>query len=495
MFWNSRFFSNSIESVEWGRFVRLIFDNSNPVIIGSGPSAAVVAEFLVSRGLIPTIFDAHTEANIDESEAEELQELGFKSHLKSFNSYQQSSFSNLRYEKNFMARQSFKFGGFSRVWGATLSIFSNIESWPIEIRPNENDISFVKNYLNWDNDLLQLKLSDVNQFDYPFNYISKMNLKSRSYFAQLAKLGIASDGANKCVNFNDCLNGCPVDSIWFAGSSMNKLINEGRVKYIPDSFLHSIKKENNKTILCFQNSDNEFFEVESEQTYLGLGPIGTAAVLIRSKIISEVNITDSHTMFVAAFSLKKTKYQETINLSRWWIKKTKNLKLAAQIYAPEKRFAPIAVKKMPKLVLFKEIIAKLLVAHMHPMLVYFDSQISGTINLTAQGSDILVIGKLGKGQKRSIRKSLMGLRLNLVRVGLFIPFFVFKVGYVGTGFHSGSFLKYGVDINEFGELHDYKCVHIIDASTLPTIEPGSITPTIMINAVRIARITQEKDLE
>jgi hypothetical protein len=475
--------------------VRLIFDNSNPVIIGSGPSAAVVAEFLVSRGLIPTIFDAHTDANIDESEAEELQELGFKSHLKSFNSYQQSSISNLRYEKNFMARQSFKFGGFSRVWGATLSIFSDIESWPNKIRPNEKDLSFVKNYLNWEKGLPSPKASEINQLDYPFNYIAKLNLKSKSYFAQLAKLGIASEGVNKCVNFNDCLNGCPVDSIWFAGNSLNKLINEGSVKYIPDSFLHSIKRENNKTILCFQNSSNEFFEVESEQSYLGLGPIGTAAVLIRSKIFSEVNITDSHTMFVAAFSLRKTKHQETINLSRWWIKKTENLKLAAQIYTPNKRFALIAVKKMPKFVFFKQIVAKLLVAHMHPMLVYFDSRISGTINLTEHGTDILVLGKLEKDQKRLIRKSLMGLRLNLLRIGLFIPFFVFKVGNVGTGFHSGSFLKYGVDINEFGEVYKHEGVHIIDSSTLPTIEPGSITPTIMINAVRIARITQEEILE
>jgi hypothetical protein len=475
--------------------VRLIFDKLNPVIVGSGPSAAVIAEFLVSRGLIPTVFDAHTETNIDESEAEELEKLGFKSHLKSFNSYHQSSSSNLRYEKNLMARQSFKFGGFSRVWGATLSIFASIESWPDKIRPNGDDLSFVKNFLNWEKSLPALKSNDKNQLDYPFNYISKLNLKSRKYFAELAKLGIASDGINKCVNYNDCLNGCPADSIWFAGNSMNKLINDGRIKYVQDSFLHSIKKENGKTILSFQNSKNEFFEVESEQSYLGLGPIGTAAVLIRSKIFSKVDITDSHTMFVAAFSLKKTSNQETINLSRWWIKKTKDLKVAAQIYAPDKRFAPIAVKKMPKFVLFKEIIAKLLVAHMHPMLVYFDSRISGTINLTAHGSDILVMGRLDKGQKKSIHKALTGLRIDLLRVGLFIPFFIFKVGYVGTGFHSGSFLKYGVDINEFGELYDYKGVHIIDSSTLPTIDPGSITPTIMINAVRIARIIQERDLE
>ncbi len=475
--------------------MRLIFDNSNPVIVGSGPSAAAVAEFLVSRGLIPTVFDAHTDANIDESEAEKLQELGFKSHLKSFDSYHQPSCSNLSYERNFMARQSFKFGGFSRVWGATLSIFPSIESWPNKIRPSEKDLSFVKNYLNWEKDLPSLQSSDKNQFDYPFNYISKLNFKSKNYFAELAKLGIASDGVNKCINYNDCLNGCPVDSIWFAGSAINKLINEGRIKYIQDSFLHSIKKENHKTILSFQNSKNEFFEVESERSYLGLGPIGTAAVLIRSNIFSDITINDSHTMFVAAFSLRKKTYQETINLSRWWIKKTKDVKVAAQIYAPDKRFAPFAVKKMPTFVLFKEIVAKLLVAYMHPMLVYFDSRISGTVNLAAHGPEILVMGKLDRGQRRLIRKALMGLRLNLVRVGLFIPFFAFKVGSAGTGFHSGSFLKYGVDINEFGEIYNYKGVHIIDASTLPTIEPGSITPTIMINAVRIARVTQEMDLE
>jgi hypothetical protein len=484
-----------MESVKQGRFVRLIFDNSNPVIVGSGPSAAVIAEFLVSRGLMPTVFDAHTDTNIDESEAKELKELGFKPHLNSFDSYYQSNCSNIHYEKNFMARQSFKFGGFSRVWGATLSIFTSIESWPDKIKPNEKDLSFVKSYLNWEMDLLSIQSSKKNYFDYPLDYISKLNFKSRNYFAQLAKLGVASEGTRKCLNYNDCLNGCPADSIWFAGNSMDKLIDEGRIKYVKDSFLHSIKKENNKTILSFQNSKNEFFEVESEQSYLGLGPIGTAAVLIRSKIFSEVNIADSHTMFVAAFSLRKRRHQETINLSQWWIKKTKDFKVAAQIYAPDKKFAPIAVKKMPQFVLFKKIIAKLLVAHMHPMLVYFDSRISGTINLSTNKSDILVMGKLDKVQRRSIRRALMGLRLNLMRVGLYIPFFVFKVGYAGTGFHSGSFLKYGVDINEFGEIYNYEGVHIIDASTLPTIEPGSITPTIMINAVRIARITQERDLE
>jgi hypothetical protein len=46
--------------------LQLEFDNKNPIIVGSGPSAAIVAEFLVSNGLTPTIFDAHSNENIDE---------------------------------------------------------------------------------------------------------------------------------------------------------------------------------------------------------------------------------------------------------------------------------------------------------------------------------------------------------------------------------------------------------------------------------------------
>jgi hypothetical protein len=469
------------------------FNNKNPVIVGSGPSAAIVAEFLVSRGLFPTIFDAHSNRNINKIEAEDLKNLGFKSHLKSFNSYYQSPCSNIHYGKNFMARQSFKFGGFSRVWGGTLSFFSDINLWPQEIRPNSQDYAFTKHFLGWDN-LNQLDHSGNLEFDYPQNYISKMNNRSKNLSAQTSRLAIAHQGFNKCINLNDCLNGCSVDSIWFAGNSLKKLIDTQKVDYRPDSFLHSIRQVGNKTLLLFQNEKLEYFEVESIQAYIGLGPIGTAALMIRSNVFSEINIKDSHTVFALAFSLGKKNYPKTTNLSKWWVTKNKGLKISAQIYSPDFKFAQVAALKMPKIIPFRNMVARLLVPYMHPMLIYFDASISGSIKVEENRSEIIVNGILPKKSKNLIRKSINSLFFDFAKIGLYIPTFVIKIGSAGTGFHSGSFLKYGQHINESAEISNFPGIHFIDSSTLPSIEPGSITPTIMLNAVRIARTTLEKDL-
>jgi len=467
------------------------FKDDNPVIVGSGPSAAIVAEYLVFRGLVPTIFDAHSAGEISKAEAKDLKLKGFKSHLQSFNSYYQSPLSNLRYKKNFLARQSFKFGGFSRVWGGTLSFFSDINLWPEEIRPNSQDYCFTKNFLGWHN-LSYTENNAVSEFDYPLNYIYKMNNRSRDLRASLSSLAIASQGPNKCINLHDCLNGCPIDSIWFAGNPLQKLIESQKVNYMPNSFLHSIRKDRAGTTLIFMNEKKEKFEVQSNNAYLGLGPIGTAALLIRSKIFSEINIEDSHTVFALAFSFSKKNYPKTNNLSKWWVMKTTGPKMMAQIYAPDHKLAAFAASKIPKFIPFRNLISRILIPYLHPMLIYFDNTISGTVMVRATGSEIEVSGNIPNKNKNKIRKVIFGLCVDFSKIGLHIPAFIIKIGSAGTGFHSGSFLKFGKHINDLAEIHDFSGVHFIDSSTLPRIEPGSITPTIMLNAVRIARSVSEK---
>ena len=480
--------------------MQLEFDNKNPIIVGSGPSAAIVAEFLVSNGLTPTIFDAHSNENIDEESIEQLKSFEIKTHLGSFNSYYQSRQSNLKYEKNLSARQSFKFGGFSRVWGATLAFFPNISEWPQIVRPKPEDYIFTKNFLSWKNsDHNDLKIESF--LPYPQNYINKINSFSKNYFAEKSCLGITNIGPNKCINLNVCLNGCPADSIWFSGNSLNKLIRDKKVNYIPGSFLHSIKSEKKtekkgggRTILSFQSSSGEFFEVKSTHAYLGLGPIGTAAMLIRSNIFETISILDSHTVYAGAFSLQNRKYEATNNLSKWWVKKMNHPKIAMQIYSPDVRFTERLANQMPKIMPFRKLLASYLSLHLHPMLIYFDTSISGTIVLENTNLEINVRGVLPKSRKKAIKRSLRNLQFQFLRVGLFIPTFAIKIGNPGSGYHSGSFLKLGREINEFGELHNFKGLHFVDSSTLPSIETGSITPTIMLNAVRIARITLERDI-
>lgn len=480
--------------------MQLEFDNNNPVIVGSGPSAAIIAEFLVSKGLVPTIFDAHSNESIDEESIEHLKSFELKTHLGSFDSYHQSSQSNLKYEKNLSARQSFKFGGFSRVWGATLAFYPNIDSWPQTSRPKIEDYVFTKNFLGWE-DLDPKNLTIESPLSYPQNYINRINSFSKNYFAEKSCLAITSVGPNKCINLNVCLTGCPTDAIWFAGNSLNQLIRDKKVNYIPESFLHSIRSEKktvggeSRTILSFQSSSSEFFEVVSTHAYLGLGPIGTAAMLIRSNLFETISILDSHTVYAGAFSLQKNKLEVTKNnLSKWWVKKINYPKMAMQIYSPDIRFADRLANLMPKIVPFRKLLARYLSLYLHPILIYLDTSVSGTIVLESNNSEISVKGNLPKSQKKAIKKALRNLKFQFIRVGLFIPIFAIKIGNSGSGYHSGSFLKVGREINEFGELHNFKGLHFVDSSTLPSIETGSITPTIMLNAVRIARITVERDV-
>jgi hypothetical protein len=480
------------------------FSSKNPVIVGSGPSAAIVAEFLVSKGITPTIFDAHSDGSLDEDDRKKLQIYEMKSHLGSLDSYYQSKHSNLNYEEHLTVRQSFKFGGFSRVWGSTLAFFPNIGQWPKIIQPEPEDYLFTKNFLDWNSSSYY---DPTVEFDttYPQNYIDKINSLSGNYFAQKSVLGISSKGANKCVNLNVCLTGCPVDSIWFAGNPLNKLILQGKVKYIPDSFLHSIKRAavqemesgaegaGNRNILLFRDPKGEFFEIKASQVFLGLGPIGTAALLIRSQLFENVKVRDTHTVYAGVFSPQKKNFESNNNLSKWWVKKTSHPVASMQIYSPDVRFADRLMRQIPKIFPFRKIFARFLSRHLHPMLIYFDMSISGTIELQSFNSEITVKGILSKESKKQIRQSLRQLMFEFLRIGLYLPIFVIKTGVPGSGFHSGAFLKFDQDVNEFGELYDFKGIHFVDSSTLPDIYPGSITPTVMLNAVRIARITLKRD--
>ena len=55
------------------------------------------------------------------------------------------------------------------------------------------------------------------------------------------------------------------------------------------------------------------------------------------------------------------------------------------------------------------------------------------------------------------------------------------------GYHFGSSVPHGEISDSLGQVEGLQHVHIIDASVLPNLLPGSIVPVTMINAVRITR--------
>jgi choline dehydrogenase-like flavoprotein len=81
------------------------------------------------------------------------------------------------------------------------------------------------------------------------------------------------------------------------------------------------------------------------------------------------------------------------------------------------------------------------------------------------------------------------LRRRLLFGGVFIPPIGSDFSAPGTGYHFGATLPMGTASDYLGRIQDWKNIHIVDSSVLPFLEVGSITPTVMANAHRIARLS------
>ena len=129
-------------------------------------------------------------------------------------------------------------------------------------------------------------------------------------------------------------------------------------------------------------------------------------------------------------------------------------------------------------------------AHIHPVVAYLNETESGGLVVEKDGEKIMVRVENGDAS-RSMKRWLRALSRTLTRQGLLMPVGTFEITPPGTGYHSGASLPHGVETDSLGRLAGSRRVHFVDSSVVPKISVGSITPTVMINAMRIARQASE----
>jgi choline dehydrogenase-like flavoprotein len=463
------------------------------LIIGTGPASVSAGRALISAGIKPTYLDAGeltegrviTAANRVTSDIKHSEEMssGYKTWFGSDAPYQKSPNSKIIYSEKVQVRASNAIGGFSRIWGATFEYFS-FSDWAEKYRPADQDKDAITRMVR----------PSLVGIDLPIDTYSLSLTQMRgAHLSNLrtARLSIntAQESESRCILCKLCLEGCPRDSIWFSGKELQEQIDAGKANLISSHYVFRIQKVG-RQLKVSSLTTTGIAEIIAQKVYLGAGVIETGAILLQSNLVDGLEIKDNATVFSAGLSLKAGKAPlQDFSLSKVWFDFGKIVKMSGQIYSPSDSNLSRLEAKLPSILRGNRLVARIN-SRLVPIISYADQDSSGSLTLT-KTEDQIVVGIKSPAAIRSISKELGRLTLPFLKKGILFPWFLSDFGTVGIGYHFGSSLPMGVKTNHLGELKNFPNLHVIDASVFPTLETGSITPSIMASAHRIARQANE----
>ena len=476
------------------------------LIIGSGPSAVAAAAMFIELGKKPCIVDAGA---IPDSDAENLKtrrrngetnanQGGLaknqeKTWFNSAFSYEQHAKSNVEYSKDVLVRGSFAKGGLSTVWGATSSMTWDYSSWPTSCIPSEADIAFVSKILN-PSTTTDCCSEDCGNREIPGSVNSSLlqktfteNDREDLFSVEASKLAISSKAEESgCVVCGSCLNGCAWDAIWQSRSIVDTWLAQGKIDYLPGVYVEKLNEYENKVEINVKSLRNIETSLYAKKVIVAAGVIPTGAILLRSKIVENLQIKDSSTAFGVMFNFgTKKNERKHHNLSQFWVRSRDKNSFMAQVYPSSPEFIERIFSEFRTARLFSWF-SRHLLQRANPIISYIDDAHSGTLAMSVENRRIVV--SVNSKPNNEFHKSELKKIARIFRKSRYLlPVFLTRFSNPGTGYHIGASMSHGTLTNELGIPVGCKNVHIVDASVLPNVCIGSITPTVMSNATRIAR--------
>lgn len=466
------------------------------VFVGAGATTAAALRSVAEHGLNNVlILDAGSESEIRPPELTVSRDAnpGKKSWFGSFAPYESASFDVDFQLDEVFAQPSRYFGGFTRVWGATVNFYADLQSASNELAILPMDIELV-------NELLHPALTTFEDISNSPGKIvgsasSAQVFRKLTSFAQNrwkvepSKLAInSSGGISSCELLGSCIQGCSVNSIWFAGNSILELQRRFKFRIATGILTQSVGEVDSEPFVESKCSDcDQLFRVRSSKVFVAAGPIATGMILLNSGIRNEIEIADTATAFGVAFSPKWSKHGSGHNLSQFWVTDSLKQNISVQVYPPSRVFAEKIAERLPSLGVFR--LLALFASHfVHPVIFYSKSSDSDKLTIRNEGGTPRISGRISKSNKKSFLKEISNLSNFLARGRLFVPRALIEITPPGTGYHSGASIPQGTITDHLGRLQNFTNIHFLDSSVLPRIELGSITPTVMANSARIIRL-------
>lgn len=470
------------------------------VVIGSGPSAVGAIAALIEMGVKPLVLEAGNLYQGGLLTRKNLNDQNLPLNYNKLSAENKTWFGSQEpYRKNFEERIIFSegvnprssnfVGGYSRVWGATFKFWDLDDRWPHEFRPTETDYLAIKELVpNTKNPIEKASKHIVFRAPGEFqNLYQKLSKQPRNWKIEPSVLAVQTlpTRKNACLNSGTCLTGCPNDAIWYAGDQIFKWFKARKIELITNTEVYKIQNsESGHVRVVCRTINKQNVNYIAKKVFVAAGALGTAEIALNSGIVDHVEFQDTATIFTAALSLRKGKHQGH-KLSQIWISSKTGTPFLAQLYPPDINNASRLQEKL-KSFPFPRLLAKSLISRTLPVIAYIDPSHSQRLRLERSGNTISA-SLVNKTSSALVFAKLFSLNRLLARNGIFIPLIGTEISTAGSGHHFGCSFPIGNSSDGTGQIKGWRNIHVIDSSVLPYMQVGSVTPTVMANAHRIAR--------
>ena len=521
-------------------------------VIGSGPSSMAGAAALIAAGREVTVLDAGltleqerefrrlrmaaadcsewSEEDVRASRApfEKKVDRAVKLHHGSDYPYRRVAGAMSIDYGNLSARSSFAKGGLSNVWGAALLPFQHedTEDWPVAAGELEKAHAAVLEMLpvaGAHDDLAQLFPLPAGHLQTPKSgkQIERLMATMVRNRVELARRGITFGASRLAVQFSgqspaescnycgQCLQGCPRDLIYSSRHTLKKLIATGRLTYIRDVVVESIR-EHGQSVEIQALGTGGPARFGGERVFLCAGVFNSTAILLRSLgwFDRPVKIADAQYYVFPLLQIGPT-----ANVSR------ERLHTLAQVFLEISR-----QEISPRLVHlqvygYNDLLADILKQKLGRLWPYFPKDsvlgrlllVQGYLHSDHSGHITACLRRCGNTHSLELRGTanpdsadrvsrivhlLRGLSLALGAVPVAS---LLQIASPGRGFHSGGSFPMARNprpgqTDVLGRPAGWARTHVLDATILPSIPATTITQTVMANAYRIGALASQLDI-
>lgn len=410
-------------------------------------------------------------------------------------------------QKKSFIPESVGFGGFSKVWGATVfpylkeDLHDICRLFSLEF---SDEFSFIDSFLKpishfgFNNAIKKLNINfptTVREVNRGTSYHEPKNLFNLTNSLILpgvvainySKFDSEENGCTKC---GICQLGCPYDFIWSSDNFIKNKFNH--IKYIKGEVINCVKNSNCSETINYQQGTSSF-NLMSKKVFLCGGAIGNSKILLRTfSKINRITIKDNQTKIIAGLKfrvntpLTKDSLAEFIVFDR---NKKNKVITQGQFYTNSRYLQSRMISEYPVLTMLPKLLLKHFFLHFFTALTYHSQNASGEI-IVGNRHNINLITKFSILNR--LRNKFRNFRFTLLLFfrGLIVIPFVGRNLVIGGGGHIGSIRPDSwtdIDVKRYfttGKVDENREIYAFGTSSLPILVPGPVTYMAMVNTTR-----------